>query len=175
MAAQGRVEVAERRVDESWADYLPLVVGGFTPFVQTPATPTQPNVGFAATLTLSQPLYDAGARSALSRDRRASLHLAEGQRDEVLQRALADARTAWSQVAERDSGAASASESASLAAEALKLAQLSYEQGAGTSIELVDAERSARDAATNASTAQVVAELARVDLLVVTGRWSPTK
>ncbi len=174
-AAQGRVEVAERRVDESWADYLPLVVGGFTPFVQTPATPTQPNVGFAATLTLSQPLYDAGARSALSRDRRASLHLAEGQRDEVLQRALADARTAWSQVAERDSGAASASESASLAAEALKLAQLSYEQGAGTSIELVDAERSARDAATNASTAQVVAELARVDLLVVTGRWSPTK
>jgi outer membrane protein TolC len=55
----------------------------------------------------------------------------------------------------------------------LKLAQLSYEQGAGTSIELVDAERSARDAATNASTAQVVAELARVDLLVTTGRWGP--
>ena len=57
----------------------------------------------------------------------------------------------------------------------LTLAQLSYEQGAGTSIELVDAERSARDAATNASTAQVVAELARVDLLVATGRWSQSQ
>lgn len=174
-AAQGRVEVAERRVNESWTDYLPLVVGGFTPFVQTPATPTQPNVGFTATATLSQPLYDGSARSALYRDRRASLHLAEGQRDELLQRALADARTALAQVTERERGAAAASESASLAAEALQLAQLSYEQGAGTSIELVDAERSARDAATNASTAQVVSELARVDLLVATGRWSPAK
>lgn len=170
-AADGRVAVAERRVNESWADYLPFVNGGFAPFVQTPATPTQPNIGLSATLALTQPLYDGGARSALYKDRRATLMLVKGQRDELLQRAMADARAALSQVAVRNEGAKAATESASLAAEALTLAQLSYEEGAGTSIELVDAERSARDASTNASVAMVVSELARVDLLVACGRW----
>ncbi len=171
-AAEARVAVAQRRVDESWLDYTPFAVGAFAPFVQTPATPTTPNVGFVATINLVQLLYDGGARSALYRDRRAAWHLAQGQRDELLQRALADARAAWGQLAERADGARSAGASAELAAEALKLSQRSYEEGAGTSIELVDAERSARDAATNASVAEVVAELAKVDVLASCGRWS---
>lgn len=171
LAAEGRVALAQRRVDESWTDYLPALNLGLVPLVQTPATPTVPNLGFTASLVLAQPLYDGGARSALWRERRSALQLAQGQRDELLQRALGDARTALGQVTERAIAAAAAQESAALATEALKLAELSYQEGAGTSIELVDAERSARDAATNASVAQVLAALARVDLLVACGAW----
>ncbi|MBL9038931.1 MAG: TolC family protein [Archangium sp.] len=170
-AAEARVAVARRRVDESWTDHVPTLVGGFTPFLQSPATPTQPNVGFTATIALTQPLYDGSARSGLRQDRVAALHAALGQRDETVQRALGDARAALAQAAARAQGAEAATASAELAAEALRMAQVSYQEGAGTSIELVDAERASRDAATNASVARAQAELARVDVLVACGVW----
>ena len=61
--------------------------------------------------------------------------------------------------------------SAEFAAQALKFATLAYEAGASTNIEVVDAERRARDADTAVVVAEDAARQARLDLLAATGRF----
>jgi outer membrane protein TolC len=66
---------------------------------------------------------------------------------------------------------AQAREAAKLAAEALELSQLAYRAGATSNIEVVDAERRARDAETDAAVAEDSARQARLDLLASAGRF----
>jgi outer membrane protein len=66
---------------------------------------------------------------------------------------------------------AAATNAARLAKSALELATLAYQAGATTNIEVIDAERRARDAETAAAVAEDNARQARVDLLAATGRF----
>ena len=80
-------------------------------------------------------------------------------------------RAAIESVRLADEGLASARDAANLAGEAQRLANLAYRAGATTNLELIDAERRARDADTAAEQAADTARQARLDLLIASGRF----
>ncbi len=80
-------------------------------------------------------------------------------------------RIAFEAVQRADEALAQSREGAKLAQEALELSQLAYRAGATSNIEVVDAERRAREAATEAVVAEDVARQARLDLLSAAGRF----
>jgi hypothetical protein len=77
---------------------------------------------------------------------------------------LATAYTGLAQIRRADQAGKSAASAAKLAHEALALADLAYRAGATTNLEVIDAERRARDADTAAVIAEDNARQARLDL-----------
>ena len=70
-----------------------------------------------------------------------------------------------------DAALEAARAAASLAGQALDLATLAYRAGATTNIEVIDAERRARDADTAVAIAEDNARQARLDLLAASGKF----
>jgi outer membrane protein TolC len=64
-----------------------------------------------------------------------------------------------------------AHQSALFATKALRLANAAYRGGATTNLEVIDAERQARDADAQAAIAEDAAREARLDLLAAAGRF----
>jgi outer membrane protein TolC len=60
--------------------------------------------------------------------------------------------------------------SAALADESLQLARTAFREGVGTQVDLIDAERSARDAATAVAVSTFDRDLTRLTFLLGTGR-----
>ena len=78
---------------------------------------------------------------------------------------------AFEVVRRADEAFGSAQEAARLARRAAQLADLAYRAGATTNLEVIDAERRARDAETQAALAEYAAREARLELLLATGRF----
>ncbi len=168
--ARARVEATGHLVRDSWTDYLPSLVGVAQPFYQNPPTLTQPLTGWQAQLVLSLPLFDGGLRYGARRERSALADEARLQLDGALRQARADVRSAAVGIRQADRALDAAREAARLADEALSLAQTAYREGASTNLEVIDAERRARDAATAVVVAEDAARQGRLDLLIASGR-----
>jgi outer membrane protein TolC len=166
-----RVEYARRTVRDSYADYLPVLSGVFQPFYQNPATLTLPTTGWQAQLLLTLPLYDGGLRYGLKQERDVLHEQAKSRLDAALRQARSEVRIAFEAVQRADEGLSRAREASKLAQEGLELAQLAYRAGATSNLEVIDAERSARDAETDAAVAEDTARQARLDLLAAAGRF----
>ncbi|HKU42267.1 MAG TPA: TolC family protein, partial [Polyangiales bacterium] len=82
-----------------------------------------------------------------------------------------EVRVAFELARRADAGLRAASRAAELAGKALQMAMEAYRAGASTDIEVLDAERRARDAETGAVVAEDAARQARLDLLAASGRW----
>lgn len=173
-AAESRVALAQRAVDTSWTDYLPTAGLLVQPTAQTPATPTQPSLGVTAQVTGQLVLFDGLARSGVRKEREASLALARAQADDVRQRAESDLRLALQVLSLREASARAASASSKWALEAEVLARAAWKEGASTNIELIEAERGARDAESLAEVARTSQWAAQLELLVAAGR-RPTR
>ncbi|HEY6462373.1 MAG TPA: TolC family protein [Polyangiaceae bacterium] len=169
-AANARMKQAQHTVHDDWTDYSPYLVGSFVPFYQTPATVTYPTTGWQAQLILTIPLYDGGLRYGQEHERAANRDEAKAQLDGVLRQARSDVRTAFEELKRADAALASSREAAKLAESALELANIAYRAGAYTNIEVIDAERTARDAETAVAVAEDGARQARLDMLAATGR-----
>ncbi|HUJ28483.1 MAG TPA: TolC family protein, partial [Myxococcales bacterium] len=89
----------------------------------------------------------------------------------LLLQARSDVRTAFEEVRRADEGLISARQAAKLAREALEMTTLAYREGATNDLEVVDAERRARDADTAALSAEDASRQARIDLLAASGRF----
>jgi len=170
-AQKERAEAARRVLRDSYADYLPLLQGVVQPFYQHPATSTTPETGWQASLLLSIPLYDGGARQGLRRERSAAYEESKAQLEGLLRQARSDVRTAFEAVRRADESVRSAREAARLAHEAQDMTMLAYREGATNDLEVVDAQRRARDADTAGLVSEDTARQARVDLLAATGRF----
>ncbi|MFZ5440233.1 MAG: TolC family protein [Myxococcota bacterium] len=72
-----------------------------------------------------------------------------------------------------DAALESARAAASQAREALELANVAWKAGATTNLEVIDAERRARDAQVSQALAEDAARQARLDLLAAGGRFPP--
>ncbi|HKQ70807.1 MAG TPA: TolC family protein [Polyangiaceae bacterium] len=171
VAARSRLDAAETTRKNSYADYLPFLVGTFLPFYQNPSTFTQPTTGWQAQLLLTVPIYDGGLRYGLSDERDNLSAEARAQYDGLLRQARSDVRVAFEAVKRAEAALEAQTSAARLANEALGLATLAYKAGATTNIEVIDAERRARDAETGAAVAEDAARQARVDLLAASGRF----
>ena len=86
-----------------------------------------------------------------------------------LRQARSDVRAAFEAIRRADAGLRSSRDAADLARRALDLATLAYRAGAVTNIEVIDAERQARDAATQAEVAADTSRQARLTMLAATG------
>ena len=156
---------------DSYADYLPILSGVVQPFYQNPSSLTLPTTGWQAQLLLSLPLYDGGNRYGLKHERDALHDQAKTRLDAALRQARSEVRIAFEAVQQADGALGQSREAMKLAQEALELAQLAYRAGATSNIEVVDAERRARDAETDAAVAEDGARQARLDLLAAAGRF----
>jgi outer membrane protein TolC len=170
-AAKQRALVAEKIRKESWTDFTPTLSGQFQPFYQHPATLTQPETGWQAMLVLTFPLVEGGLRKGQMRERDALLAEARAQYDGLLRQTRSDLRVATEEIRRADEAMRSAQAAAELAHQGLDLANLAYQAGATTNIEVIDAERRARDADSAAVIAEDNVRQARLDLLVAAGQF----
>jgi outer membrane protein TolC len=93
------------------------------------------------------------------------------QLTDVELRARAELRTARASVASTELALTHARLAAEHAGEVLRITDVAFREGATTNIELVDAQRRARDADTAAAQAEDRVRQARLDLLVALGRF----
>jgi outer membrane protein TolC len=171
VAQREKTEVARKLARDTYTEYLPILSAMGEPFFETPPTAQLPSTGWQAQLVLSIPLYDGGNRYGLQQERDALYEESKTKLEGILRQAHSDVRLAFESVRRADEALASSREAARLATEALDLAQLAYRAGASTNIEVIDAERSARDADTAVAVAEDAAREARLDLLAACGRF----
>lgn len=170
-AAQVRKDTAQAATRTDWMDYLPLLNAVFQPFYQNPPSLTQPLTGWQLNLVLQIPLYDGGLRYGQAKERRANASTADAQLEGALRQAKSEVRSAFQQVTHADAAMQAAREAAKQATEAMELANVAYRAGATTNLEVIDAERRARDAQVQAVLAEDAARQARLDLLLASGRF----
>lgn len=168
-----RTEAARRVLRDSWADYLPLLSAVLQPFYNsnTPPISTVPETGWQAQLVLTIPLFDGGTRYGLRRERSAAYEESKAQLEGLLRQARSDVRGSFEAVRRADESLRSAREAARLAHDGLEMTMLAYREGATNDLEVVDAQRRARDADVATLVAEDTARQARIDLLAASGRF----
>jgi len=171
LAARARRRAAERVLRHSWTDFMPSLVGTFQPFFQDPPSLVLPRTGWQATLSLSWTLYDGGLRYGQRRERAALVAEADAALAGALRQARSDVRVSAEVVRRADASLAAARSAAKLAGQALELSTLAYRAGATTNIEVIDAEKRARDADSAVVVAEDNVRQARLDLLVAAGQF----
>jgi outer membrane protein TolC len=167
--AARQIAASHLRRDE-WAYYAPSLLAQAQAFRET-ATLVAPGSGWQAQLVLSIPLFEGGFRYGVRKERAAGLAEAQAQLDGLLRQVSVEVRTAFAVVRNADESLGSARAAAAAAATAAKLADKSYRAGASTNIEVIDAERQARDADSQVALAEDAARQARLDLLLATGAF----
>jgi outer membrane protein TolC len=171
LARERAAKAAERVVNQAYADYLPYLSFIGYPFYQNPTTSTLPQTGWQAQLVLTLPLYDGGLRYGQEHERKALAEEARLNVEATLRQAKSDVRSAFEEMQRADIALDQARQSAAFGKQALALANLAYRAGATTNLEVIDAERQARDAETRAAVAEDAARQARLDLLSASGRF----
>ena len=164
-------DLSARIVRDSSRDWWPTATVSFDPQYITPAGLFQPSGTWRFTLALSQPLYDAGLRRARLRQREADVRQSEIALQQVEVRAQAEVRTAQASVAFQERALERARVAAQHAREVLQITVVAFEAGASTNIEVIDAQRAARDLDSAVAVAEDRVRQARLDLLVALGRF----
>ena len=169
--ARGKVEAARHVERDSWTDYMPLLGVVFQPFYQNPPSLTFPSTGWQLQALLTIPLFDGGWRYGARRERTAIFDETRIDLDATLRQATSDVRVAFQEVTTADAALDAAKKAQASADHALELANTAYQAGAITNLDVIDAERQARDAATQATIAEDTARQARLDLLAASGKF----
>jgi len=164
-----RRDLATTVLEDSWKDWLPVVVASFDPRFVDPAGAFEDSSTWSATIAASFPIYLGGERKANRLLREADLAVAEIDLDQAGIRARSEVRAARAAIDAAERGLASATLAAEHANEVLRITDLAFRAGSTTNIELVDAQRRARDAETAAARAEDILSLARLDLLDALG------
>jgi outer membrane protein len=170
-ASKQRALAVEKVRKDSWTDFMPVISGQIQPFFQHPSSLTMPETGWQAFLVVSFPLVEGGLRHGQMREREVLLAEARAQYDGLLRQTRSDLRLAVEEIRRADEAMRSANAAADLAHQALDLANLAYHAGATTNIEVIDAERRARDADSAVVVAEDNVRQARLDLLVAAGQF----
>lgn len=169
-ALEARREATSRLRRDEWVYYAPSLLAQAQAFRETRTT-LQPASGWQAVLVLSIPFFDGGLRGGIRKEREASDTEARAQLEAALRQVSLEVRTAFQVVANTDDSLRSARQAATAATTAARLADRSYRAGASTNLEVIDAERVARDADSQVALAEDAARQARLDLLLATGAF----
>jgi outer membrane protein TolC len=178
--SQGRADIllfrqqekaADRSLNLSWTEYLPNITLLGQPFYQHPSSLSTPETGWQIQAVLSWYLFDGGARYGRTHEREALLDQARVQLDAALRQANSEVRSALDNMERTAAAVERQRNSAKLAEDAMRLADIAYRAGASTNLELIDAQRRARDAETLANIAEDNQRQAAIDLLAASGRF----
>jgi outer membrane protein len=169
--AVAREMAAQRVFDDSWKDRLPNFQVQITPTFLHPSTLFSPrwtaNTIFSSTL----PVFDGGLRTAQKIERQALLQEAQSTVEATRRQAGSEIRSAMEAVKSAERSVVAARAAAEQANEVVNITNIAFRAGASTNIEVIDAQRAARDADTNAATQEDQLRRAKLDLLVATGRF----
>jgi outer membrane protein TolC len=147
------------------------VTASFAPQYITPSGLFQPSRSWRFLVSFSQPLYQGGLQRAAHHIRQVAVDRATFGLTAVQLRARSEVRVADEAVRILSRAAANARQASETADEVLRITTTAFELGATTNIEVIDAQRSARDTATVAALADDAIRRARLDLLVALGRF----
>jgi outer membrane protein TolC len=164
-----QMEAADRVLEDSWKDWVPEVVASFDPLYVDPTGSFQESSTWLATLTARFYVYLGGERRADRLFRKAALDAAAIDLDQTELRARAEVRSARAAIEASERGLVHARVAADDAAEVLTITETAFRAGARTNIELVDAQRRARDAETAVARAEDLLRQAKLDLLAALG------
>jgi outer membrane protein TolC len=160
-----------RIVNDSRKDWWPRASVSFDPQLLTPSGIFQPSRTWRFTLQLNQPLYDAGERRAVRRLRESALQSSTLSLEQLQIQARSEVRVARAAVEALERGLANARRSSQAAGEVLKITIIAFDAGSTTNIEVIDAQRVARDQEIIVALAEDAVRQARLELLVALGRF----
>ncbi len=162
---------ATRTVEDTHREYWPSLDAVFQPqtIYPTPFFTTANSWRFLLQATI--PIYSGGVVAGRRTERQAAADQARARLAAGLSQAGADVRAARAAVESYGRSLASAQASANQASQVVDITNLSFRAGAATSIEVIDAERSARDADAAVAATEDALRRARLDLLIALGRF----
>jgi outer membrane protein TolC len=166
-----RQSAAERVVNDSWRDFLPSVTAALSPQLIAPAGLFANSRSWRASVLFSVPLLDSGLRKGVKQERVALLDTVKLERANAERQAASEIRTAREAVGSTERALVTARQAADQATEVVRITDVAFREGATTNIEVLDAQRQARDAETQAVIAEDAVRRARLELLVALGRF----
>ncbi len=173
LLARRRSEAAHSVARDSWADWLPTLSLNAQLFRQDPPSSTLPAHGWQVQLFLNFPIFEGGLRTGQLRERSALEREARIDLDGTLQQARSDVRTAYAGLQHAVVALEQNRRAAERANAALAMVTQAFQAGATTSLDVTDAERTARDADSAAVVAEDGVRQSRLDLLAAVGRFPP--
>jgi outer membrane protein TolC len=171
LVQSARIRAAERVMRDSWKDVSPFAEASFDPRYVTPAGIFQPSRTWRFAISVTQPIFQGGLQRAVKREREILFDSSRIALTELEIRARSEVRLAQTSLASLERSLGSARSAAEQAGEVLRITTTAFEVGATTNIEVIDAQRSARDAESTVAIAQDAVQRARLDLLVAIGRF----
>jgi outer membrane protein TolC len=166
-----RETAAARVFTDSWKDRLPAVTALVTPQMLAPAGLFADSRSWRASVLFAVPLFDGGDRQGRERERLALLDAVRADRENVERQAASELRAGREAVLATERARDYARQSADQANEVLQITNIAFREGATTNIEVIDAQRRARDAETTAAIADDAVRRARLELLLAAGRF----
>jgi outer membrane protein TolC len=171
LAIVARQTAAERVFNDAWKSRLPTATVRLGPQLLAPAGLFANSRSWSSSLQVSIPLFDGGLRTGESRERQALLDIVRAERMDAERQAASEIRTAREAIQAGERALAYARAAATQAAEVLRITDSAFREGATTNIEVIDAQRRARDAETAAVVADDTLRQAQLELLGATGRF----
>lgn len=162
---------AERVSRDSFKDYVPTVLASFDPQAVTPSGLFQPSRTWRLTFFVAQPIFDAGQRRAVARGREAAAESSRFQLASLQIQARSEVRMAQEAVRSTERALDSVERAARQAQEVLTITNTAFQAGATTNLEVIDAQRSSRDAEAAVEIGKDAVRRARLELLVALGRF----
>jgi outer membrane protein TolC len=166
-----RQAAAERVLADSWKDRLPSVTALFTPQYTAPTGLFASSRALRASVVATVPLFDGGSRAGLMRERSALVDAVKAERAGLERVVSSEVRTAREAVGANERATERARAAAAQANEVVRITDVAFREGATTNIEVIDAQRRARDAETAAAIAEDALRRARLELLIATGQF----
>ena len=165
----------ERAADRVWQDsskdWFPTGVLSFDPQALVPASIFTSARSWRLVVNFSQPIWDSGQRKAVKRVRETNLNNARLALTDLQIRARSEVRLAQDLVRTSERAFNSLRLAAEQAQEVLNITNFAFQAGATTNLEVIDAQRQARDADSSAAVAQNTLMRAQLDLLTALGRF----
>jgi outer membrane protein TolC len=164
-------QAAERVLRDSAKDRYPYLEAVFQPSSTYPAQFFLPQNSWRLLMQVSVPLFDAGQRQGVKLGRQAAVDVSRATFTRALTSARSEVRTAREALASAERGLTTTQAGAEQARQVVDIVNVSFRAGAATNIEVIDAERRARDADMAVAIAEDTLRRARLELLTAAGRF----
>ena len=165
----------ERAADRVWRDsskdWFPTATALFDPQAIVPASIFTTARSWRFAVNFSQPIFDGGQRKGLRHVRQANFNASRLAVRGLQIQARSEVRVAQETVRRTERALENLRSAASQASEVLKITTFAFEAGATTNLEVIDAQRQARDADTAAVVAEHAVRRAQLELLTALGRF----
>lgn len=165
------VTAADRVVRDSWKDWVPTASASWQPQWIHPAGLFAPSRTWQAVIGVDVPLFDGGERRSVKRQRQVARDTAQLQLDDLKLRVRSELRNAQAAVDITERAVSNARLARQHAADVVRITDIAFRAGGVTNLELIDAQRSARDTDTAVAVAEDRVRRARLDLLVAMGQF----